>query len=65
MRISEIDGQYYVFRNGVTLTMTVVEMRTGELKRRDTGLFGDKTVPDDIQRAIRKKQTDFAPNSHY
>lgn len=54
MKISIIDNEFYVFRNGRTLTMTVIKMLTGKLVRSDTGFLGDKAVPTDIQKAIRK-----------
>jgi hypothetical protein len=56
MRITKIDNEYYVFRNGIKPTMSVVQMRSGEFIRSDTGILGDKTVPIDIQKKIRKFQ---------
>ena len=56
MRITEIDGEYYVLRNGIKLTMTIKRMRSGELIRTDTGLLGDKKVPTDIEKAIEIRE---------
>ena len=54
MRIDLIDREYYVFRNGVKLTMTVHRMRTGELHRCDLAWNADKSVPHDVEKAIER-----------
>jgi len=54
MKVRKIDDEYYVFRNGVKLTMAVKQMRSGKLVRSDTGFLGDKYVPPDIEKAIKK-----------
>lgn len=58
MKIREIDGKYYIFRtNTGKVTMTVRQYRyDGRFERSDTGLTGDKYVPEDIQKAILKFQ---------
>ena len=52
MKITKIDDEYYVFRTGVKLTMTVRKYLSGKLERSDTGFLGDKSVPKDIAKKI-------------
>ncbi len=56
VRITKVDDDYYVFRNGVKVTMTVKQMRSGAFVRSDTGVMGDKKVPSDIVKKIKKYQ---------
>lgn len=57
MKIREIDGEYHVFRRPGKVCMTVREYPYEKrLERADTGFLGDKYVPDDVQKAIRRFQ---------
>lgn len=57
MTIKEIEGEYYIFRRPGKICMTVREYPYSQrLERSDTGILGDKHVPADVERAIRKFQ---------
>ena len=58
MKIKEIfEGEYDVFRRPGKLCMTVREYpHSKRLERADTGLLGDKYVPADVEKAIRRHQ---------